>query len=121
MPITHVELELAPGPAHPFGDGEHVYDLYLPTLFDGRIDHDRLRGCGGHCRVRCRRPGGRRLDGRIRLGPAGDLCLESADAVGSGRIAMAVDQCRFRAGDLLPIAEGNGHVGLFQVLWTREE
>jgi hypothetical protein len=34
---------------------------------------------------------------------------------------MAADQCRFRAGALLPIAEGNGHVGLIQVLWTREE
>ena len=38
MSISHVELELAREPAHPFGDREHVYDLYLPIRADGRID-----------------------------------------------------------------------------------
>ena len=121
MPITHVELELAPGPTRPFGDGEHVYDLYLPILADGRIDRRRLECCDGHCRFRCRRPGACKLAGVIRLGPMGELSLHSAEAGEAGRIALAAEQCRFRAGDLLPISEDGADPGLFQVAWTREE
>ena len=121
MPITHVELELAPGPTRPFGDGEHVYDLYLPILPDGYIDRGRLACCDGHCHFRCRRPGDCKRTGVIRLGPTGELSLDSGDAAEKRRIAMAAEQCRFRAGDLLPICEDGAEAGMFQVAWTREE
>jgi hypothetical protein len=121
MPITHVELELAPGPKRPFGDGNHVYDLYLPILADGHIDQSRLGCCDGHCHFRCRRPGDCRLAGLIRLDSSGELALHSRETGEAGRIAMAAEQCRFRAGDLLPISEDGEAPGLFQVAWTREE
>jgi hypothetical protein len=73
MPITHVELELAPEPEHPFGDGEHLYDLYLPTMADGRIDPDQVWCCAGRCQFRCRRPGACKLSGAIRIDAAAVL------------------------------------------------
>jgi hypothetical protein len=120
MPISHVELELAREPAHPFGDREHAYDLYLPLLDDGRIDAARARCCDGHCRFRCRRPGQCEVRGAIRLEAADKLALDSVEA-GSGEVHLPSVGGPFRPGELLPIADASGGTHLFQILSIRQE
>ncbi|HWV01976.1 MAG TPA: hypothetical protein VN109_12485 [Devosia sp.] len=120
MSMAHVELELAREPAHPFGDREHIYDLYLPLRADGRIDGERAE-CDGRCRFRCRKPDGRTTFGTIRLGREGRLQLEYCDVPGSGQVALPNIDNPFHAGQLLPIADLSGEAHLFQVLFVRQE
>lgn len=121
MAITHVELELAREPAHPFGDREHLYDLYLPILADGRIDGERAKCCDGRCRFRCRKPGACEAHGTIHLSDGGRLELEYGDAAGNGEVSLPEIDGPFRPGQLLPIADDNGEAHLFQVLFIRQE
>ena len=120
MPISHVELELAREPAHPFGDRGHAYDLYLPLLDDGRIDAVRAKCCDGHCRFRCRRPGQCEVRGALRLEAADKLTLEAAGA-GTGELRLPSIDGSFRPGELLSIADANGKTHLFQILSIRQE
>lgn len=120
MPIAHVELELAREPAHPFGDREHAYDLYLPLCADGRIDGERAR-CNGHCRFLCRRPGGGSDFGVIRLSGTDRLRLEYGNSSDTGEVGLPEMDGPFHPGQLLPITDLSGEVHLFQVLFIRQE
>jgi hypothetical protein len=120
MPLAHVELELAREPAHPFGDREHIYDLYLPLRADGRIDGTR-EACDGRCRFRCRKPDGCKTFGTIRLESDGRLQLECCDIPGSGQVALLDTDNPLQAGQLLPIEDLSGEAHLFQVLFVRQE
>ena len=120
MSITHVELELAREPAHPFGDREHAYDLYLPLGADGRIDGERAR-CDGRCRFLCRKPGGHCNFGVIRLSGADRLRLEYGNSPGTGEIGLPGIDEPFHPGQLLPITDLSGEVHLFQVIFARQE
>jgi hypothetical protein len=120
MSITHVELELAREPAHPYGNREYTYDLYLPIRADGRID-DRARCCDDHCRFRCRKPGGCRAHGTIHLSGGDRLELHYGHASGGGEISLPGRGIPLRPGQLLPIADDTGEAHLFQVLSVRQE
>jgi hypothetical protein len=121
MAITHVELELAREPAHPYGNREYTYDLYLPIRTDGRIDGDRAGCCDGHCRFRCRKPGGCKAHGTIRLSGGDRLELDYGGTRGSGKVSLPGRDIPLRPGQLLPIADDNGEAHLFQVLSLRQE
>lgn len=120
MLISHVELELAREPAHPFGDRDHAYDLYLPLQGDGRIDEARAQCCDGHCRFRFRRRGQSAVRGAIRLAEADRLELDFR-GIGSGEVLLSSAGGPFHAGQLLAIADVKGKTQLFQILSIRHE
>lgn len=121
MSISHVELELAREPAHPFGDRDHVYDLYLPVLADGRLDAARAKCCDGRCRFRCRKPGACEACGTIRLKDHDRLELDYGDAPGTGEVRLPPTDAPFAPGRLLPIADNGGKVHMYQILFIRQE
>jgi hypothetical protein len=121
MSITHVELELAREPEHPFGNRECMYDLYLPIRDDGRIDRNRANHCREDCRFRCRRPDGCKVHGAISLVDSGRLELAYGDALPNGEIRLPEPDGPLHPGQLLPIVDGNGEAHLFQVLSVRQE
>jgi hypothetical protein len=121
MSITHVELELAREPAHPYGNRDYTYDLYLPIRTDGRLDGDRARCCDGHCRFRCQKPDGCKAHGTIRLSGGDRLELDYGNTGGGGEVSLPGKDVPLRPGQLLPIADDDGEAHLFQVLSMRQE
>jgi len=120
MSISHVELELAREPAHPFGDREHVYDLYLPIRADGRIDGERATCGDGRCRFRCRKPCGCEFRGTLHLHD-GRLELKYGDAAGNGEVRLPATGSPFLPGRTVSIADEQGEAHVFQVLFVRQE
>jgi hypothetical protein len=121
MSISHVELELAREPAHPFGNREHVYDLYLPILADGRIDGERTTCCNGRCRFRCRKPCGCEFRGTLHLHGDGRLELKYGDTAASGEVRLPASDSPFLPGRTVSIADEQGEAHFFQVLFVRQE
>lgn len=119
--LSHIQLELAPEPEHPFGDRDYAYHLYLPLAPDGRVDAETLQKAQPKCRVRRLRPGQEEARGRIELGPAGQLILEYEGDAQVREIGFRWARSRFAVGQAVPIAEENGTAHLFHVIAVRRE
>jgi hypothetical protein len=120
--LSHIVLELARGPGHPFGDRRKGYHLYLPLSADGRID---AAACGQnhhYCRVRKFAPGAAERCGRIVRGPGGKWMIDYAeDAPCQEARGFHLDAERFAPGECVQIRDDDGTVHAFQVILVRPE
>jgi len=123
VPISHVQLELAREPGHPFGDPAHVYHLYVPLNRDGHIDVEAFRKQHHICRVRRQRPGETETHGRIVHGPGGRWFLDydNDDGEGDNELAFRHRDERLVPGGYVSILEDDGRLHTFQVVAVRVE
>ena len=116
--INHVALELAPGQAHPFGDREITYDVYLPLKKNGRLDENALVSAG--CRVRRRAPGDVR-HGKVSIGEGGKLVFAydngSTHSCGCEHL---LEGAALRAGQRIAIRDDSGDPHSYEVVSIRE-
>lgn len=120
--LSHVQLELAREPGHPYGDAEHVYHLYVPLDGSGQIDIDAFRRLHQVCRVRRKRPGESEARGRILHGPGGRWMFDYDE--GSDRdneLAFRHHDERLIPGEYVSIREDDGRLHTFQVVAVRTE
>ncbi|HEY9012608.1 MAG TPA: hypothetical protein VIN06_16495 [Devosia sp.] len=114
--IYHILLELGREPgAHPFGDRQHVYHLYLPLLEDRRIDAEAWKLSRALCRVRRQRPGEPEASGLILHGAGGNWYFDypgtAADESG-----FRLQNERFTVGEYVSIREDDDRLHTFQVV-----
>jgi hypothetical protein len=117
--ISHIALELAREPGHPYGDRHHAYHLYLPLKAGGEIDAESLGRASAQCRVRRIRPGEPELRGRILHGPGGQWTFDYADRPASdNETGFRLEHERFVRGEYVSIRQDNG-LHTFQVVSIR--
>lgn len=114
--ISHILLELAREPGHPFGDRGHIYHLYLPLGTDGTIDAEAWRRSRALCRVRRLRPGDGECCGRILHGPGGHWIFDYPEDGQADESGFRLERERFVVGDHVPIREDDDTVHRFQVV-----
>jgi len=114
--ISHIVLELAREPQHPFGDPGHVYHLYLPLLPDGRIDAEGWRRSRSLCRVRRLRTDQAEVVGRIVHGPGGHWHFEYPHANVGDEAGFRLQSERFVPGEYVSIREDDDCFHTFQVI-----
>ncbi|MDR3475470.1 MAG: hypothetical protein P4M09_27805 [Devosia sp.] len=120
--ISHVQLELAREPGHPFGDPAHVYHLYVPLTSEGHIDMELFRKHHQVCRVRRRRPGEPEAHGRIVHGPGGRWIFDySSDMEHDSELAFRHQGERLAPGEYVSIREDDGRLHTFQVVAVKAE
>ena len=85
MKFTHLQLEAAPSAEHPFGDGRHIYHLYLPIDERGQLERPARNASDCRCRFRHVRPGEEEIRGTIRIGASGELHLGCDKPICAGR------------------------------------
>jgi hypothetical protein len=120
LPISHIALELAREPDHPFGDRAHAYHLYLPLKSSGEIDVEGWRRSQQVCRVRRLRPNQPETSGRILQGPHGHWIFDYVDTCETDdRPGFRLDKERFVQGDCVLIREDDGNLHTFQVVSIR--
>jgi hypothetical protein len=118
--ISHIVLELAREPGHPFGDREHAYHLYLPLEQAGRIDSDAWRRSRPLCRVRRLRPNEPEVCGRILHGPGGHWLFDyPSDAHARDESGFRLEDERFAVGEYVSIREDDDKLHTFQVVTIR--
>lgn len=116
--ISHIALELAREPGHPYGDRNLAYHLYLPLRAGGEIDDESWPESRGQCRVRRLRPGEPEVAGRILPGPGGYWIFEYADESDS-ESGFRLEHERFVRGEYVSIREGDGKLHTYQVVTIR--
>lgn len=114
--ISHIVLELAREPGHPFGDPAHAYHLYLPLLPDGRIDAEGWRRARALCRVRRLRPGEPELAGRIEHGPGGRWIFDYPDPRDGDEAGFRLEHKYLVPGEYVSIIEDDDEPHTFQVV-----
>lgn len=114
--ISHILLELAREPGHPYGDRSHVYHLYLPLMADGRIDAEAWRRARALCRVRRLRPHEREANGRILHGPGGLWIFDYPGETDFDEAGFRLDKERFAVGEYVSIREDDDKLHTFQVV-----
>ncbi len=115
--MSHIKLELAREPGHPFGDRDHAYHLYLPLTETGHIDSASWRANQAYCRVRRERPGEEDAHGRIVHGPGGRWVFDYTDASDrDDEVGFRLDAERFVPGEYVSIREDDGRMHVFQVI-----
>jgi hypothetical protein len=120
--ISHVQLELAREPGHPFGDPGHIYHLYVPLTNEGHIDVDEFRKHHHICRVRRHRPGEPEAHGRIVHGPGGRWMFDYDDNTDrDNELAFRHQDERLVPGEYVSIREDDGRLHTFQVVAVRAE
>jgi hypothetical protein len=113
--ISHILLELAREPGHPYGDRGHAYHLYLPLQANGRIDPEAWRRSRPLCRVRRLRPGEPEASGRILHGPGGHWIFDyPGDAIDES--GFRLEDERFTVGEYISIREDDDKLHTFQVI-----
>jgi hypothetical protein len=118
--ISHIQLELAREPGHPFGDRYHGYDLYLPLGEDGKIDAKAWRANRSACRVRRSRPNEEDAHGRILHGPGGRWIFDYSDETDEdNEVGFRLSDERFVPGEYVSIREDDGKTHVFQVVSVR--
>lgn len=118
--ISHIALELAREPGHPFGDRQHAYHLYLPLKNTGEIDVEGWRRSQSLCRVRRFRPNQPEVSGRILHGPGGRWIFDYPDASeADDETGFRLDRERFVHGEYVSIREDDGKLHTFQVVSIR--
>jgi hypothetical protein len=114
--ISHILLELAREPGHPYGDRSHAYHLYLPLLGDRRIDAEGWRRARALCRVRRQRPGEAEANGRILHGPGGHWIFDYPETTEFDEAGFRLDTERFEVGEYISIREDDDRLHTFQVV-----
>lgn len=120
--LTHVVLELARERAHPVGDRNHGYHLYLPLTDEGRIDAEAWKRLRSACRVRRFRPNEEEAHGRIRHGSGGRWIFDYSDRDDfDDETGFRLSDESFVPGEYISIREDDGQLHTFQVVSTRTE
>lgn len=114
--ISHIVLELAREPGHPFGDPGHAYHLYLPLLPDGLIDAEGWRRSRSLCRVRRLRKNRVETVGRILHGPGGHWIFDYPDGELDDEAGFRLERERFVPGEYVSIREDDDRYHTFQVV-----
>jgi hypothetical protein len=118
--ISHIVLELAREPGHPYGDRSHAYHLYLPLEHTGRIDAEAWRRSRPLCRVRRIRPDEPEVGGRILHGPGGHWIFDyPGTAAADDEAGFRLEDERFTAGEYVSIREDDDKLHTFQVISIR--
>jgi hypothetical protein len=117
--LSHIELELAPCPAHRFGDSRHAYHLYLPLGADDRLDLKALQQANIRRQVRRFRPTESTRFGDLTLDPDGWLAFRFDGEQRNHRVGFRSPPDRFVVGQVLPIIEEDGERRPFQVIAIR--
>lgn len=120
--ISHVVLELAREPGHPYGDRGHGYHLYLPLTADGHIDAGAWRQQREFCRVRKFTPNAGERRGRIVHGPGGSWKFDYDDSTDADdEHGFRLKNERFVPGEYISIRENDGETHTFQVVDVRPQ
>jgi hypothetical protein len=120
--ISHIVLELAREPGHPFGDRAHGYHLYLPLTAEGRIDAEAWHQNQAECRVRKFLPNAEVRHGRIVHGPGGRWSFDYDEESGrDDEHGFRLRDERFVPGEYVSIRENDGAMHTFQVVSVRPE
>lgn len=116
--INHVALELAPEEAHPFGDREVAYDVYLPLTGNGGLDVRAMESPA--CRVRRRQPGAV-VSGTIAVAEGGRLVFEYRNGTTqSCGCEHLLEGAALRAGQRISICDAAGDPHPYEVISIRE-
>ena len=120
--LSHIVLELAREPGHPFGDRTHGYHLYLPLTAEGRIDADAWRKSQADCRVRKFLANAEVRHGHVVHGPGGRWSFDyDAESVRDDEHGFRLKDERFVPGEYVSIRENDGAMHTFQVVSVRPE
>jgi hypothetical protein len=118
--ISHIELELAREPGHPYGDRNHGYHLHLPLTPAGKIDSKAWRNNQSACSVRRCRPNEEDAHGRIVHGPGGRWIFDYTDATDrDDEVGFHLGEESFVPGEYVSIREDDGKTHVFQVVSVR--
>jgi hypothetical protein len=118
--LSHIALELAREPDHPFGDRDRAYHLYLPLMSTGEIDVEGWCRAQARCRVRRLRPNQPEASGQILQGQRGHWIFDYADTCeADDEPGFRLDKQRFVQGDYVLIREDDGKLHTFQVVSIR--
>lgn len=114
--ISHIVLELAREPAHPEGDRDHAYHLYMPLTADRRIDAAAYRAESGLCHVRRQRPGEPEARAQVVHGPGGRWSFDYDDAsTRDDEAGFRFAAERFVVGEYVSIREDDGKTHTFRI------
>lgn len=118
--LSHIIMELARVPEHPYGDRRYGYHFYLPLTQEGRIDLAVPRRMRDRCRVRRFRPDADERHGRILHNGDGAWHFDYDDASqADDETGFTWSQERFVPGAYVSIRENDGRSRTYQVISVR--
>lgn len=118
--LSHITMELAREPEHPYGDRRYGYHFYLPLTQEGRIDVTASRQMRALCRVRRFRPHENERHGRILHGSDGAWRFDYDDGSQvDDEIGFKWSKERFIPGEYVSIREDDGRFHTYQIISVR--